>query len=99
MTDEAIARLRKLIAEEGADWADSYEEFAQENPDFERYWDIGIDAIRDNTVHVIVFGRECMLEALEKFPLESTDHNVVLCALAISLDAASKSLKSEPSSR
>lgn len=99
MTEAAIVRLRKLIAEEGAEWADSYEEFAEENHDFERCWDIGIDAIRDNTVDVIAFGRQCMLETVQEFPLESTDHNVVLCALAMSLDAASKSLKSGTESR
>jgi hypothetical protein len=99
MTDQSIELLRQLIADRGSEWADSYEEFTQENPEFEQYWDIGVDAIRDNTVDVIVFGRECMLETIQKFPLESTEPDVVLCALAVSLDAASKSLKSEALSR
>lgn len=92
MTDPLLG-LTRLIAEEGADWADGYEEYAAENTDFVPYWDIAVDAIRDNTVANIEFGRQCMLDTIARYPIETTDPGVVLCALVAALDQAAKDLR------
>lgn len=87
--DEVFERVRVLIADEGAEWADGYELFLADNRTFDPYWQDGVDAIRDNTVSDLVFGRECMIKVGRKH-LEDNSFNSanVLGDLAIVMDHA-----------
>lgn len=87
--DEVFERVRILIADEGAAWADGYELFLADNRTFDPYWQDGVDAIRDNTVADLVFGRECMIKVgREHLADNSFDAANVLGDLAIAMDHA-----------
>lgn len=93
MVSDDLESLRRLIAENGAEWADAHDLHQLSDQEFEGFWDIAVDAIRDNTVEMISFGKSCMQHTIEKYPLAITDTSVVLCALAAALDEAAKELK------
>lgn len=93
--DEVVEAIRVLIADRGSEWAENYDLFLADNRTFDGYWADGVDAIRDNTVEVLVFGRECMLrvgrdkeEALFNALVEDSDGHDILCDLAIAMDRA-----------
>lgn len=97
--DVVVEAMRVLIADHGSDWAENYDLFLADNRTFDGYWEDGVDAIRDNTVEMLVFGRECMLtvgrqkeDALFAVPGATADQSNlvhdILCDLAIAMDRA-----------
>ena len=88
--DEVVARMNTIVSAIGTDWAENYDMFLSENRTFDGYWPDGVDAIRDNAVHLLVFGRDCLLEtgrAREAFPdpADIAEQKVLLMDLAIAM--------------